>query len=267
MKFKLILLISVTVMLLSSCKMNPPSQNDMPPEQDITYEQTNVSGTNTIFIKTESGFVPISNVVDGKSRLSGENYYYNLQAVMANEKKLKDKQFTYFGADGKNEGYVTYNEMEKARHSPLEYLYSSGNWKLSPIMRHLTYGKNDTVSDGYKQFIYESFPELFPSLNDVNVTEIWEHDIDGDGTNDAIVKAVGDSYTVLAVLSPVLGNKVVAASTDADKDYTATVFFADIDGDGGFSLIVIGGNTFKTVSVFKQNTLEPDYTVYLPLTK
>ena len=269
MKLKFLLAVLIALLLITGCSKDNNPNDKLPPEQEITYEKTNVSGTNTIFLKTRDGFIPISHVVDGKSRLSGENYYYNLQSVINSESPLREKTHTYFSSDGQNLGSVTYSEMEdnKIKAEPYSVLVSSGNWRLSPAVRHESFGKKDSVGDGYKEFIFESFPDKFSSTTDITVTDIWEYDIDGDGTNDAVIRASGDSYCVLAVQSPGLGNKILASSFDGDKNYTVQPFFADIDGDGSFSLITISGNSFKTVRVYKANTLEPDYVVYLPLEK
>ena len=269
MKIKLIIPALLALLIITGCSAGKNPDSDMPPEQEITYEQTDVSGTNTVFIKTKDGFVPISLVIDGKSRLSGENYYYNLQSIIDSESSVKDKNQTYFGSNGQNMGSVSYGELEqnKIKAEPYQMLITSGNWRLSPSIRYETFSNKDTVGDGYKQFIFESFPDKFASVSEINVTDIWEYDIDGDGTNDAVIRAVNDGYTVLAVQSPGLGSKILASDFNADADYTAQPFFADIDGDGTFSLITVSGNSFKTVRVYEPNSLEPDYIVYLPLEK
>lgn len=269
MKLRPIIPIVAALLLITGCSAQDKPNGETPPEQDITYEQTDTKGTNTVLLKTRDGMIPISHVVDGKSRLSGENYYYNLQSVIDSESSVKEKAHTYFACDGKNCGSVPYSELadNKIKAQPYEMLITSGNWRLSPSIRYEKYGKKDTVGDGYKQFIFESFPEKFSSVSEINVTDLWEYDIDGDGSNDAVIRAVGDGYTILAVQSPGLGNKILASDISGDASYTAHPFFADIDGDGGFGLITVSGNSFKTVRVYKDRTLEPDYIVYLPLEK
>lgn len=267
MKLRLIITAFLALLLITGCSGEKTPGNETPPEQDITYEQTDVHGTNTVFLKIKDGIVPITHVVDGKSRLSGENYYYNLKSVIDSESSLKDKKQTCFGTDGKNLGSFSFTELEdnKMKAEPYEMLATTGNWRLSPTIRYEKYGKKDTVGDGYKQFIFESFSDKFSSVSDITVTDIWEYDIDGDGSNDAVIRAAGDGYTVLAVQSPGLGNKILASDFENNDKYTAQPFFADIDGDEKFSLITVSGSSFKTVRVYKPCSLEPDYVVYLPL--
>ena len=268
MKAKLIIPALLAVLLISGC--SDGSSNLQPiPDQEIEYEQTDVSGVNTVFLKTKDGFVPISYVVDGKSQLSGENYYYNIQTIIDSQKSLYDKKLTCFGSDGKNMGSTTFSDLKenKIKSDPYQMLVTSGNWKLSPTMRYESYDKKDSVGDGYKQFIFESFPEHFSSVSEITVTDIWEYDIDGDGTNDALIRALGDGYAVLAVQSPGLGNKILASCFDDVTQYSIHPFFADIDGDGLYSLITVSGNSFKTACIYKANSLEKDYIIYLPLEK
>ena len=268
MKAKLIIPALLAVLLISGCS-DGSSGLQPPPDQEIEYEQTDVSGTNSVFLKVKDGFVPISYVKDGKSMLSGENYYYNIQNIINSQTDIRDKKMTCFGADGTNMGSTTFSDLQEnnIKSEPYQMLVTSGNWRLCPAMRYESYGKNDTVGDGYKQFIFESFPQYFASVLDITVTDIWEYDIDGDGTNDAIIRACGDGYVVLAVQSPGLGNKILASCFEDTSGYSVHPFFADIDGDGLYSLLTVSGNSFKTACVYKQGSLEKDYIIYLPLEK
>ncbi len=259
MKARLISILAAALILLTGCGGKNGGDGAPPPDTQKEYPQADVSGTNAVFVTTTGGPIPIAYTTDGISQLAGDNYYYNLQSLLSADSKLMSKPVTYFTADGAE------TESDKAK--PYGALATSGNWRLCPAARHSSIGQKDDASDGYKQFIYESFPDKFASVSDVKVTDIWEYDLDGDGAADAAVRAAGDGYSILCFQSTTLGNKLLAANFGQDKSYICQPFFADIDGDGKCSLISISGAGFKTATIYKQGALEPEYTVYLPLEK
>ena len=117
----------------------------------------------------------------------------------------------------------------------------------------------------YADFIFSVFPDNFNSVNDVNITDVWELDTDSDGINEAVVKAASDNYVIVVFLSQTLGNCVLANEFQNCKDFVATPFFADFDGNGSYSLCALYGAGLKTFCVYKENTLDEEYRVYLPI--
>lgn len=268
MKFKLVSIILIMLLIVTSCSKSAPTPDSTTGEDDgITYPETDVTGVNVTYIKTPSGLVPISICEDGYSTLSSENYYYNLQSKVDNARLLDQKSYTAFTDSGINRGTVDYDDIiqNEVEENDFYTLVTSGNWKLCPNLRKTAYDKDTEADDGFKEYILESYPDNFKSVSDITVTDIWEYDSDADGANEAVVLANGDGYTVLAFLSSTLGNKILAASFTDEADYVAVPFFADLDGNGIYSLVTVWGGGLKTTSVYKENTLEEEYRVYLPL--
>lgn len=259
MKFKIMPLILVLAFMLSGCKKQSiiPTPN---PQQtdDVVYSEPDTGGTNATYIFTDSGWIPFSVCENGYSMLSGENYYYNLQNTLENRDGFEKKTLSIFDDCGKNKG------SDLAKSAPLGAISTTGNWKLCPTVKKTNYGKNKADS-GFCQFIFDSFPDKFSSASDVGVKTVWECDVDGDGTGEAVVLSENKDSTVLVFLSQSMGNKILAASFETDKNYVASPFFADLDGNGVYSLVVAWGDGLKTVTVYKENALEEDYRVYLPI--
>lgn len=256
MKLKLTAWLLMALILLCGCAKSPKDGAEGE-NNNVTYDTPDTAGLNITSIKTQGGYIPISVVKDGKSQLSGENYYYDIQNILSLEPTLEDKTLSYFDINGENVGADTGENYT--------VLSTTGNWKLSADIRHQTFtDPKKSASDGYKQFISESMPEIFPTVADVNVSDIWEYDIDSDNITEAVVAACSDDVSVLAVLSQTLGNKMLAFFPKTDTSLAAA-YFLDIDGNGEFSLVTVSGNAYKLVTVYKENTLDPDYSVYLPV--
>lgn len=255
MKLTFVSMLLVTVLLFSSCTKNP-NNNEIPQMDDTVYGESDLAGMNVTYVKTTSGFIPFAIVKDGHSMLSDENYYYDLVNMANNDTSLTTKPITAFDSNGINLGVVV---LDKDTSSPYDLLFTSGNWKLCPALRHTT-----SQDEGFKQFIMESFPDKFKSVADITVTDITECDIDGDGINEAFVLANTDNYCILALLSQSIGNKILASDFD-NPDYNAYAYAADIDGNGLFSIVTVAGDNFQKLTVLKENSLDTDYCVYLPL--
>ncbi len=267
MKSKVISLLLILSLCLFGCTKPPASPGDTTGEDDgIQYPAADISGSTVTYLKTDAGCVPISYCTNGHSMLLGENYYYNIQNTVDNDLTVCEKQFTVFTDTGVNKGNVNFADItdNKINETPLHTLVTSANWKLCPNLKKISFEK-DTADSGYKQFILESFPDSFASASDIAVTDLWEYDLDCDGLVESVVLADADEYTVMVLLSQTLGNTVLASSFKEDNGYMSVPFFADLDGNGDYSLITVFGNSLKTVMAFKEKTLEPDYTVYLPL--
>lgn len=255
MKMRLIHVLIILCLILCGCKgANAPLKS--PSGDTVEYPESDLAGTNVTYVKTESGFIPISVVKNGNSMLSGENYYYDLVNSVENDSTVSEKTFTAFDGEGNNVGAVN---IEKDSRDPYTHLYTSGNWKLCPVVR-----RTQSQDENYKQFILESFADKFTKPDDVTVTDILQFDIDGDGLDEAAVTAKGDGYTVSVLLSQSLGNKVLASAFDT-PDFDCKSFVADFDGNGDFSLATLSGGSFMKLTVCKEKTADTDYTVYLPL--
>lgn len=259
---KILPLILIVLLILASCSVSPKNPSDTTGEGDgIVYPEADVSGTNVTYIITDSGAVPISIVEGGYSMLSGENYYYNLQNTVDMTPDAPQKNFTAFSDSGINLGFA---DFDKITGDAYKTLVTSSNWKLCPNLRKTTFSDNK-ADISYAEFIFSVFPDNFNSATDVNITDIWEFDSDGDGSNEAIVKAVGDNYCILAFLSQTIGNCILACEFENCKNFVATPFFADFDGNGSYSLCTVYGAGLKTFCVYKENTLDEEYRVYLPI--
>lgn len=265
MKKRLIPILIISVILLNSCAAKPQPQN--PGQDDIDYGMPDTSGMNSVSIVTKSGIVPIMYIKNGNVPLTDENYYFDIRSLIESDNAIKQKSFTYFDISGRNIGSVSYDNMgtNKIKPKPYEAIITSGNWKLCPDMRYECYADMKTSQDGgYSDFITSSFSEAFADKKP-NITDIWEYDIDLDGTNEAVVRAMDEGYTVLALLSQSLGNMILASDFESDGKYVAQPYFVDTDANGKFSLMLLSGGTVKTVKMFAENTLKPQFTVYLPL--
>lgn len=264
MKLKPILSIIVTLFLLASCS-KPTLPNDSNANDGITYPETDVSGINSVYIITQNGPVPLSYSNDGVVPLVDDIYYYNLKNVISSDESVKQKAFTYYDSVGHNLGSVSYPDFEsnKKEYNPYTTLVSTGNWRLCPDIRTVTYS-DALAPNEYTTFIKESFPNEFASTP-VTVTNLWETDVDMDGTNEAIVKAKGDNYAVIAMLSQTLGNYILCSDFSATQNYVCQPFFADIDGNGKPSIIIIEGDTLKMATVFKECSVTAQYRLYLPM--
>lgn len=267
MKVKVISVFLIISLCLFSCAKAPLIAGDTTGEDDgIEYPAADTSGTTVTYLKTDAGFVPISFCTGGLSMLSGENYYYNLQNLAENDLTVSQKKFTVFTDNGTNRGEANFTDVcdNKITDPPLHTLATSANWKLCPNLKKTTFSEN-TADSGYKQFILETFPENFKSAEEIFVKNLWEYDLDADGTCESVVLADTDNYTVMVFLSQSLGNIVLASSFEEDDGFVAVPFIADLDGNGAYSLMCVWGNSLKTVSVYKEKSIQNDYTVYLPL--
>jgi hypothetical protein len=259
---KLLPLFLVMLLIFTSCAPSAKNPSDTTGDDDgIVYPETDTKGKNVTYVITQNGAIPISIVDGGYSMLSGENYYYNLQNTVDMNPDISKKTFTAFSDSGINLGSSDFDKMTGDNYKTL---VTSGNWKLCPNIRKTTYSskKADT---SYAEFIFSVFPDNFASVSDVNVTDVWELDTDSDGTNEAVVKAAGDNYVILVFLSQTLGNFVLACDFEHCDTYVATPFFADLDGNGCYSLCTLYGAGLKTFCVYKENTLDEEYRVYLPI--
>lgn len=255
---KLKVFIIIAALILSGCS-KAPDNND----KDIVYPETDITGYNVTYIDIGDRMIPISLVKEGKSALTGDIYYYNLSNSVSNKTELCDKSYTYFSSDGKNLGSVAYAELDskKIKGEGYNTLITSANWCLVPTLRHLKPEKNKAPAE-YMQVPQELMPEVYKSKDDVNITDIWEYDLDGDSSPEAIVRSQNDKGTLLYLLSPTLENHILEYS---DSTVTAIPIIADLDGNGVYSLIKISGTAFKTLTVYKEKSCDTEYTVYLPI--
>ncbi len=259
---KILPIILIILLIFTSCSAKPKNPSDTTGKDDgIVYPEADVSGMNVTYVITENGAVPISVVEGGYSMLSGENYYYNIQNTVDMNTKIPEKTFTAFSDSGINLGTVDFENMTG---DSFKTLVTSGNWKLCPNVRKTTYSEKKADAS-YSDFIYSVFPDNFQSINDINITDIWEFDSDGDSVNEAVVKASDDNYIILVFLSQTLGNCVLANEFQNCEGYEAIPFFADLDGNGKYSLCTLYGAGLKTFCVYKENTLDEEYRVYLPI--
>ena len=264
MKAKLIPVILILVLLLTACAA-PDSlpQNTTGEDDGIKYPKPDVNGTNVIYISTEAGCAPVSICKNGTSLLCDENYYYNIQNVIDNDLTLKDKTYTLFTNSGKNMGQVSLDDIKenKITQTPLCSLITSANWKLCPNLKRTVYNDDQKADNGYYEFINSEFSDT----KNIKITETFEYDIDSDGNGEAIVVAKANNFTALVLLSQSMGNSVLCESTAKSADFCAHPFIADIDGNGKYSILTVTGSGLKTVTVYKEQSAEADYTVYLPL--
>ena len=262
MKTKVISLFLITLLIFTSCSTVPKNPGDTTGEDDgIVYPEADVSGMNVTYAITENGAVPISVAEGGYSMLAGENYYYNVQNTVDMNTDIPTKTFTAFSDSGINLGQCDFDKMTGDSYKTL---VTSGNWKLCPNIRKTTYSSKKADAS-YADFIFSVFPDSFQSATDINITDVWEYDCDSDGVNEAVVKASGENYIILVFLSQTLGNCVLASEFDNCDGYEATPFFADLDGNGSYSLCTLYGGGLKTFCVYKENTLDEEYRIYLPV--
>ena len=255
---KLKVFIIITALILSGCSKAPDSNDN-----STVYPEADVTGYNVTYIDIGDRMIPISLVKDGKSTLTGDIYYYNLSNIVSNKTELCDKSYTYFSGDGKNLGTVVYTDLDsnKIKSESYNTLITSGNWCLVPALRYLQTEKNKAPAE-YMQAPLELMPDIYKSKDDISITDIWEYDLDSDGSPEAIVKSQSEKGTLLYLLSPTLENRVLEYS---DGHITAIPLIADLDGNGVYTLITVSGTNFKTAKVYKEKSLDTDYTVYLPI--
>ncbi len=267
MKTKVISIILILSLCLFSCAKSPLLPGDTTGEDDgIEYPPADITATTVTYITTNAGAIPIAFFQNGHSKLVGENYYYNLQNLAENDLTLSDRKFTIFTDTGINRGNTTFASVceNKISEAPFHALATTANWKLCPNLKKTSFSEN-IADNGYKQFILETFPDSFKTADDVFVTDLWEYDIDADGACESVVLANTDTYTVMVLLSQTFGNAVLASSFENDNGFVATPFIADLNGNGTYTLVTVWGNSLKTVTVYKENSTEVDYTVYLPI--
>ena len=265
MKIRKMLALLLLLILMASCSKTSPVPDDSNFEDGVTYPQTDVSGINSTYIITDKGAVPLAYSNDGVVPLVDDIYYYNLENVISSDESVRLKTFTYFDSAGHNLGSVSFDDFEqnKTDNTPFATLATTGNWRLSPDMRTV-YFEDASAPDEYISYIKDNFPDFFAETP-VNITALWETDIDMDGTNEAVVKASGDGYAVISLMSQTLGNYVLMSDFSTDQGFVAQPFFADIDGNGKPSLIILSGGTLKTATVYQECALTPQYRLYLPM--
>lgn len=265
LRSKQLLCLFIMLLTLASCAKTPVALDDTNFDDGVTYPETDVSGINSTYIITENGAVPLAYSNEGVVPLVDEIYYYNLENVISSDTSVKFKTFTYFDSAGHNIGSVSFDDFKqnKSGKTPFSALATTGNWRLSPNMRTVSFD-DTSASDEYINYIKDSFPDFF-AQTPVNVTRLWQIDIDMDGTDEAVIKAQGDGYAVIALMSQTLGNSILMSDFSTDQNFVAQPFFADIDGNGKPSIIIVKGGTLKTATVYRDCSLTPQYCVYLPM--
>ncbi len=262
MKIRFLICFLICSLALVSCN-KPNNANSSKPDETI-YDTPDISGSNVVYVKTNSGYIPICYLKSSNLMLEEENYYYDLQNIVKNDDTLNKKSYTSFDIYGSNLGKTDYDTLEKDKSDPFSKLFTSANWKLCPSISINDYNSKKHADNSYKQFIFDSFSENFSTLEDVTITQIKHFDLDGDGSNEAVVTAKGKDFTIVALLSQSLGNKILTSAFN-DTSFSAETYFIDYNADGKFALFVMSGNSFKKITAYKDCSVTYDYTVYLPL--
>lgn len=257
--FKRALLIILALILISSCSANK-GISDTNKNDGISYPAADTKGTHTVYFPTATGAYPVNISVNGNCILADDVYYYNLTNFLSKDETVKSNTFTVFDANGHNKGAVPFSELEGENCKLESYsaLVTSGNWRLCPDMRVVEYNKESPAPTEYTDFLNQNFEGKTFEVN-----KLWETDLDLDGNNEAVFTAISDDTSALALMSSTLGNKVI--STCIANSAVVCPYFADFNGDGKPALAVLSGDGLKTLSVYKDCTLDAAYTLYLPI--
>lgn len=223
---RLFLVLTLITLLLCGCAKAPE------PAPEPEYPAPDPSGIHAVYVETPSGLIPVSVTKDGREELSGDNYYYNLTAL-----GLPDRPLTAFSATGENLGAY-------APAAPYTRLITTGNWRLCPRVN------TPAPAAEAQQFV----KSLLPSAE---IQTVYELDLDGDGAGEQFIIAADDRAHLL-VRSVTLGEREVCSDSEIAP------FFADLDGDGAFTLVTLAGSKLKKATVYTPD-LAPDYNVFLPL--
>ena len=260
MKKRCLFIFLILLVLLSSCakKTQPFISNS---DEKVKYEKTNTDGINGVYLITDKGPAPVAYTDNGKLNLAGDVYYYNIKNILESDDAVKQKSITLFDEKGFNKGSLTYSELQNKKEPAYKMLALTGKWRLCPDMRYIEYSKNSAPPTEYVSFISEAFKDKFK--NQPDITECWETDIDCDDNNEAIVKAKTDKYVVIALMSTTMGNNILYSDFENKTD--AFPFFADLDGNGKPSLLLLKGDTLKTIDVYKEGESQKQYSLYLPV--
>lgn len=256
-----LILIVLIILFSTSCKRQTDEPYISNSDDNVKYERANTDGINGVYIITDKGPVAIAYTNNGKLNLSGDVYYYNIKNILANEESVKQKTITLFDENGFNKGSLSYGDFEKTKQPAYKMLALTGNWRLCPDIRHIEYKEKQTLPQEYSSFISKNLKDK--TNETVRITDVWETDLDCDGSNEAVIKAHSDKYTLVALMSATMGNVVIYSDFENKSD--AFPFFADLDGNGKPSLVLLTGSNLKSVNVYRECTAELQYCVYLPI--
>ena len=280
--FAILAIILALAICLSGCKKQNTdiSQDPNTSPEAKTDDKIDISGDRCVLINCGQN-TPVILLCDEINQFVNKDiWYFDALSYMTDELVTRldntSRFYTYDLASGKKQGddslYNLLNQKPK-KDQPLTICANvEGNFLVD--MRHVTY-TSDTQSELSGQ--YSDLIRLLLDQNDlkdasVNITDIWECDLDGDNSNEVFIRSASDTeggcYSMLALLSQSIKSTLIAMDTTDDaNNFTLQPFVLNISPSGELKPCLISGGDYKKFELFDitEGELKSRYTVYFPL--
>lgn len=281
--FAVIACLTLIVMCLSGCKKHedlqqPDSAGGEPPAAEP--EKLDISGDRCVLIGC-GGHTPVVLLCDEINQFVNKDiYYFDALAYMTDELVTRldetGRFYTYDLESGKKQGDNSlYNLMnEKVKKDANITISANIEGEFMPGMRHVEYTADSQgeLSGQYSDLIRQLMDQNGLENAKVNITDIWEYDLDGDNANEVFIKAQNteneSSYSMLALLSQSIESTLIAMDTgESAENFTLQPFVLDISPSGELKPCLISGGDYKRFELFDiiDGKLTSRYTVYFPL--
>ena len=281
--FAIIACLTIIVMCLSGCKKNedpqqPDSTGDEPPAAEP--EKLDISGDRCVLIGC-GGHTPVVLLCDEINQFVNKDiYYFDALSYMTDELVTRldetGRFYTYDLESGKKQGESSlYNLLnEKVKKDTALTISANIEGEFMPSMRHVEYTADSQgeLSGQYSDLIRQLMDQNGLENAKVNITDIWEYDLDGDNANEVFIKAQNteneSSYSMLALLSQSIESTLIAMDTgESAENFTLQPFVLDISPSGELKPCLISGGDYKRFELFDiiDGKLSSRDTVYFPL--
>lgn len=257
---KLLILLMTIALCLSGCK-----KNEQPQTTPQTYD---TAGEKTVVFHGDATF-PISFTVDGQQQIQGGTYwFYELENAYG--RNWDASFYTYDTKDLELSGSRSYSKLGKKN-----CYATNGDWPLflNPVHTEYSASNQDQVDAALIALAQQQLTANQMTDQTAVITDLWECDLDGDGSQETLFKACNCSsaeegapqYCFVAYAKgencQVLYRSFHADGNSPVKELRPMV--CDLEGDGAWSLLIWQKGDYKSFTVygFSQGNFTKNYEI------
>ena len=226
-------------------------------------EKADNSGDRVVLYLDNRGLFPISFSVDGKQMIeNGTYWYYELNRIPSFEKK---ETFYIYDVDSKQ-------PIEKTEYSELDEksgFATNGEWTLflRPVHTEYAASNQDLVDERFVEMTKKQLAANKVEDAAAIVSDVWECDIDGDGTAEHFFKACNCDisvekrkstycflgYTDGEECQVLYGYYSSKAEKAGSRFKTLEPIVCDLNGQGKWSVMVFKQSSYACMTVYDFN--------------